>query len=138
MKVCILLGILYSMPTIISTRNETFKFTDTDSSSYYVVNITVQELEYSNGQHYFDISYECIFIGIPDSHDNSRAHPFFGSQVDDFMKYKGDIIVKNRLTSIMVDYLLMDNEQLALETEHTTPQRYRQNIMWSIAHYFWD
>jgi hypothetical protein len=138
LKVCILLGIPYSMPTIILTRNETFKFTDTDSSSYYVVNIMVQELEYSIGQRYYDISYDFIFIAVPDSHDNSRAHPFFGSQVDDFMKYNGDIIVKNRLSSIMVDYLLMDNEQLSLESGHTTPQRYRQNIMWSIAHYFWD
>ena len=133
------------MTQIISTQTKTFKFTDefSESTFHYLSTITVKELEYEDGSHYWDIEYVNKFIpGTTDSTESivklkKITHPFYGSQVQDFMEYQGDIILKNPLTSIMVEYLLMDYDKLALLSGVTTPQRYKQNIMWSLS-YFWD
>lgn len=146
------------MTQVISTQTNTFKFTDeyqSFDSSYYLTKITVKELKYENGQHYWDIAYVNKFIPKPhsslelistfDPHCYQElnsvfekdSHPFSGSNIENFMDYKGDIILKNTMTSIMVEYLLMDYDQLALLSGATTPQRYKKNIMWSLS-YFWD
>ena len=102
------------MTKVISTQTKTFKFTDEFSqstSAHYLSTITVKELEYEDGNHYWDIEYVNKFIpGTIDSPViiNSRekkSHPFYGSQVPDFMEYQGDILFKNPMTSIMVKYL---------------------------------
>lgn len=138
--------IIILMTQIISTQHKTFKFTDvfsSSTSSHYLSTITVKKLKYDTGLHYWDISYENEFIrestDSPDTIKNlkSKAHPFFGSPVEDFMNYEGEILFCNPMTSIMVEYLLMDYEQLALVSGVTTPQRYKQSVMWSLS-YFWD
>lgn len=134
------------MTQVISTQTKTFKFTDEFSSSttsYYLTTITVQELKYEDGLHYWDIGYVNEFISSSsDSPEIAKickknSHPFFGSRIDDFKTYDGDILIKNSLTSVMVEYLLMDYEQLALVSGITSPQRYKQNVMWTL-NYFWD
>jgi hypothetical protein len=134
------------MAQVISTQTKTFKFTDEFSplsTSHYLSTITVKELEYEDGNHYWDIGYVNKFIpGTIDSQEvikklKKTAHPFNGSQIQDFMGYEGDILFKNPMTTIMVDYLLMDYEQLALVSGVTTSQRYKQSIMWSLCN-FWD
>ena len=134
------------MTQLISTTTKTFKFTDEFSSrntSHYLSTITVKELKYETGLHYWDISYVNQFIrGSTDSPEiikkcKSTTHPFYGSQVEDYMEYEGEILFKNPMTSTMVEYLLMEYEDLALVSGITTPQRYKQSIMWSLS-YFWD
>lgn len=136
----------YLMTQVISTQTKTFKFTDelsSETTSYYLTTVTVKELKYENGSHYWDIGYVNKFIPGPNESPESIAklkkitHPFFGSNVKDFMDYEGDIILKNPMTSFMVEYLLADYEQLSLVSGFTTPQRYKQSIMWSLS-YFWD
>jgi hypothetical protein len=41
------------------------------------------------------------------------------------------------MSEMMVDYLLMDDAELAKFSGHTTPQDYKHKIMLSIV-YFWD
>jgi len=134
------------MTQVISTQTKTFKFTDEYllfNSSYYLTTITVKELKYENGQHYWDITYVNKFIPEPHSSQELNSafekdsHPFSGSNIKNFMDYQGDIVFKNPMTSIMIEYLLMDYDQLALVSGATTPQRYKKNIMWSLS-YFWD
>jgi hypothetical protein len=136
------------MTQVISTQTKTFKFTDEFSpstSSHYLTTVTVKELKYEDGNHYWDIGYAHKFIpgtiDLPVVIINSlekKLHPFYKiSQVQDFMDYEGDILFKNPMTTIMVEYLLMDYEELALVSGVTTAQRYKQSIMWSLS-YFWD
>lgn len=133
------------MTKVITTRTNTFKFTSEvyGSNSYYMSTVIVKELEYESGQHYWDISYKNDFISDPTDNvekinqDKLKLHPFYGSHMSDYMDYTGEILFKNPLTTIMVDYLLMDYEQIELESGLTTSQRYKQNIMWSLC-YFWD
>jgi hypothetical protein len=57
--------------------------------------------------------------------------------MEDFLSYEGEVIAKNPMSEMMVDYLLMDDAELAKFSGHTTPQDYKHKIMLSIV-YFWD
>jgi hypothetical protein len=41
------------------------------------------------------------------------------------------------MTNMMMDYLLMEDAELAKVTGHTTPQDYKHKIMLSLS-YLWD
>ena len=133
------------MTQIVSTQNKTFKITNemNDSFSYYNVEITVKDLLYESGLHYFDINYNFIFVPskVYTLEENEKykiiVHPLYGSRIDDFIIYDGEIIIKNSLTSAMVDYLLMDYSELEKVSGSTTAQKYKQNIMVAI-NLFWD
>ena len=66
-----------------------------------------------------------------------KNHPFFETNMEDFLGYEGEVIAKNPMTDMMVNYLRMDDEELAKFSGHTTPQDYKHKIMLSIV-YFWD
>tara|TARA_B110000971_G_C19986854_1_gene489992 strand:- start:688 stop:1071 length:384 start_codon:yes stop_codon:yes gene_type:complete len=124
----------------IEKRTKQLKFTDELSSdadsSYYDVTVSVTEKLYNNGKTYFDIDYEYKFnesTKHPNNVDRMNAHPF----CDNLEDAEGYIIVKNSLTSIMVDFLLMDDDELINMIGVTTIQRYRKNLMHSLA-LFWD
>ena len=51
--------------------------------------------------------------------------------------YSGVIVVKNEMTTAMVKYLLMEDQELSNYTGTSDPSRYRNNIMVHITH-FWD
>ena len=105
---------------------------------HYTVTISVKDLLYSDGKKYMDISYK--FDAAMDTEPAGKLiknHPFFESEMDDFLEYEGEVIAKNPMTEMMIEYLLMDNAELAKFSGHTTPQEYKHKIMLSIVH-FWD
>lgn len=126
--------------TMAHTRTSTFNYQSNRSSSdaHYEVTIVVKDLLYSDGKEYMDISYDFKTVGGKQSIGwLVMNHPFYGSQVEDFLSYEGEVIAKNPMTELMVEYLLMDDAELAKFTGHTTPQDYKRQIMVSIP-YFWD
>lgn len=123
-----------------NTRTSTFNYRALTAvgNDHYKVTVTVKDLLYSDGKKYMDIGYE--FEAIMDTDFVGKLiknHPFFESDMDDFLGYSGEVIATNPMTSMMVDYLLMDNAELAKFSGHTTPQEYKHKIMLSIVH-FWD
>jgi hypothetical protein len=105
---------------------------------HYKITISVKDLFYSDGKKYMDIGYEFEAVMETDAVGKLlKNHPFFHCDMDDFLEYDGEIIAKNPMTAMMVDYLLMDNAELAKFSGHTTPQDYKHKIMLSIVH-FWD
>jgi hypothetical protein len=129
------------MTAILGKRSKQLKFTDDFCSEidspFYDVTVNVTEKLYENGNKYFDIDYEYKFNQSPNPSNNKvariNAHPF----KDNLDNADGVIVIKNDLTSKMVDFLLMDDEELDKLTGFTTDQRYRINIMHSLA-LFWD
>jgi len=111
---------------------------------YYNLDITQKELEYESGSFYYDIEYNFKFISSDSftSEENIKhrnlAHPFapFNNQDDD-TKFEGVIVYKNELTKKLVEFLLMDYKELEQKIEHTSVQRYKSNIMESLA-LLWD
>ena len=56
-------------------------------------------------------------------------HPFFGSLIEDYMTYEGDTVIKNTLSSSIIDYLLMDYDQLEKVSGSSSAQKYKQSII---------
>jgi hypothetical protein len=106
------------------------------SDEHYVVTVTVKELLYSDGKTYMDIHYD-FDAKMKDTRQHIVTHPFYDSEVSDFLTYDGEIIARNPMTAMMVEYLLMEDAELAKFTGNTTPQDYKHKIMLSLA-YFWD
>ncbi len=49
--------------------------------------------------------------------------------------FKGFTVVKNEMTTKMIDYLMMDDAELAKYTGTTTPQSFRRKILYSLIQF---
>jgi len=135
------------MTTIISTKQNNFKIynefnNNGPNSPHYVITIIINELKYKNEKYYYDISYDYNFIKstILSDEVNGRLkkilHPFY--ETEEYLNSSGgDIIYKNPMITEMIKFLLMDDNELSLYSGSTTFQRYRIDIMKSLA-LFWD
>jgi len=130
------------MTTIISKQSNVFRFKDEESYSdgidpFYDVTVNVTENLYEDGISYFYIDYKYKFNESPNPSNNQiariNAHPFR----DNLENADGVIVMKNDLTTKMVEFLLKDDKELDKTTGFTTVQRYRINLMHSLA-LFWD
>ena len=127
-------------PIMANIRTSTFNYRAPTAigNDHYKITISVKDLLYSDGKKYMDISYHCEAVMDTDFVGKLiKNHPFFHTNMEDFLGYEGEVIAKNPMTDMMVDYLLMDDAELAKFTGHTTPQDYKHKIMLSIV-YFWD
>ena len=130
------------MPTIISTQTKEFRFDDDFidydlENPHFIVTITVKELEYDNGSHYYDITYYSKFI--PSNCMDAKTNNIFRSRcapLTDGLS-EGVIVYKNQLISKMIEYLLMDYEKMYEITGYSTVQQYKRNIMIGLMN-FWD
>ena len=130
---------------VIKTEETTISFYDemnNKTDAFYEVKITIKTRLYSTGNEYYDIGYSYRFhkeeLTDPDDilHYRKVIHPFY--KVEDKDGKLGDIIKKNRMTTVMIEFLLMSDEALTREDiGMTTPQRYRVGIMHSLAD-LWD
>ena len=98
------------MIVLVSSRTKTFE-------SYTV---TVNELAYITGKSYYDIRYMV----------ETDVNPEFAGSL------KGGLVLKNKMTEIMVDYVLSDPEEL-VKVSDTTAQHYRYLTMINLSK-LWD
>jgi hypothetical protein len=119
------------------------RFHDENSNktkAFYDVKITVKTRLYETGAEYYDIGYNYNFhpeeLKDPDDilYFRKVIHPFY--QEDQQGKY-GEIIRKNKMTTCMIEFLLKSDEALRKEAGTSTPQRYRSDIIHSLAK-LWD
>jgi len=110
---------------------------DSSDESYYMVTTTVKEMMYVSGQTYFDIKYEYEFHG--DESSQKMIHPLYMKEDADGVTVDADgvIVIKNAMTKIMVDYLLMESTELQQVTGTSTAQHYRTQIMMNLNR-LWD
>ena len=126
---------LTEMATVMFYDEQTNK-----TDAFYEVQIIVKTLMYSTGAEYFDIGYAYKFhpeeLTDPDDilHYRKVIHPFYKENPDG---RQGEIIKKNRMTTAIIEFLLLPDDVLAKEIGMTTPQRYRLNIIHSLAR-MWD
>jgi hypothetical protein len=92
------------------------------------INIIIEKKNYNNNS-YFDIEYK---INNLDKNLNSKLKKVFKGSILD-----GDIICKNDMTTIMVNYLLVDDNKLSKKIGNFTVQEYKINIMKAL-NLFWD
>jgi hypothetical protein len=101
------------MIILVSTRTKTFQINE-HKDSY--ITITVDELAYITGKSYYDIRYVC----------NPDVNPEFAGSL------KGGLVLKNKMTEIMVDYVLSDPEEL-VKVSDTTAKHYRYLTMINLS-----
>lgn len=119
---------------IISQNKKSFKFThpyDKNSDLFVTVNITVTELlNLRNNKYYYNVYYDNIFS----KGDSKICHPLYNNlktHID------GDIVVKNKITEALTEYLLLDDIELSKYSGNTSVMSYRGAIMRNIAN-LWD
>ena len=126
------------MTQTLSTKQKTFKFInefDSNDKSYYLIKIVVKELLYDDGKIFYDIGYEYEFNGLEKS--KKIIHPYHHTKDVADLDLEGVIVFKNKMTEAMVEYLLLDPEELENVSRTTTAQCYRTNIMIGLAR-LWD
>ncbi len=119
---------------IINKRESQFKNYAYDEDNYCLVKIKIEDIEYIESKKiYYYISYDYKF----GDKSNMMSHPFFGNKEMLENNYEGEIIVKNELSKILIEFLLMDENNLKDKTGFTTTYNYRSSIMKMITH-IWD
>ena len=104
--------------------------------------ITIEE-KISNNSLVFNISYEHVIIDnekritVRSVDDLQKPCPFAYSTEEARDNYEGVIVIKNEMTSAMVKFLMMDDDELSRHSGNSTPQHYRELIMVELTH-FWD
>ena len=64
------------------------------------------------------------------------SHPFSNYRDKSNMKYfKGFTVIKNEMTTKMIEFLMMDNSELSRYTSTITPQSYRRSILKNLIEY---
>ena len=121
------------------TREVEFKMLDifdTQEEHYCNLRIAVIEMTYESGLNYYDISYFYTFSD--EGEETKRAHPFFyNKKILESDDVHGLILVKNKMTETMLEYLLMDPDELGKEIGHSWWMQYKIKIMETLS-LFWD
>jgi hypothetical protein len=101
--------------------------------NYCDTTIKLKEIQYDEdpNQNYYDISYKHKLSNK--NLTTQQAHPFYKNMEDK----SGEIIKKNSLTEKLVEYLLMDFEELQKHSGKTPAETYKKRIMESIS-LLWD
>lgn len=104
------------------------------SNPHYIINIIVKEYEYNNV--YYNISYTYNFIesSYMNKFQNSLYKANFNNINED---HEGDIVYKNKLTKQMIEYLIMNDNELKELIGTVSLQKYRINIIQALS-LFWD
>ena len=100
---------------------------DSSDNSYCNIIITVIEHLYNDGNTYYEINYEYEYNGLESSKMTICPE----------VTFNGVIILKNKMTEIMVEYLLADPKELSKVSGASTQQCYRTNIILSLDR-MWD
>ena len=117
--------------SILSNQIKTFKFYDIfDNNELYYCNVTIniKELKYSNGIIHYDISY--LYTYSDNLEQSKQCNPFYySSDIYNSNDMYGVIIIKNEMTTIMVEYLMMDFDELQKYCGSTWSMQYKIYIM---------
>ena len=102
-----------------------------------IINVSVQ-IKYWIVNNKITDSYYIITYSTPNMNEQNKIyHPFYDNSDIDKSEWKGDIIKKNAMTEQMVNYLMMDEDELSQFTGNTMSQDYKGFIMKSLTN-FWD
>jgi len=118
--------------------DETYNYTEIKKQSYYELTIKVSEKYSMENKIVYNITFENNFIksSTLSNHFNnliaSRANPF----ALEGNHYECVFIVKNSLTEKIVEYLLMDHEELEKVSGETTAQQYKILIIEALSQFF--
>jgi hypothetical protein len=112
------------------TNHSSFSIIDADNEQCKcTVFITIDTIDYGNNNYFYKIAYTYQY-----STDNSNyLNPFY--KCDD--GEEGVIVNKNKLTDTLIEFLIMNDDDLKLLSGHISPFDYKAATMRSLA-LLWD
>ena len=135
----------------LETTHKFYDIHDTQEDKYCMVNINVkkyynQDIDMECVRYYYDVSYDYMIIvnGKVISHNPysllsiHKTNPFYyyrDKVSDDSLE--GVITVSNRVTTALVEQLMMDDEELQREVCNKWIVQYRAHLMYTLST-FWD
>ena len=133
----------YKHIEIHSRKSKKLIFTDNIDNDTCKTILTINLIEkYSKESNigYFEAEYTFINY-INDVETNNiipKSHPFYNISKKKFLDYsEGFLVVRNDLTYQLIKYLFMDESNLEKHIGNSTQQKYRCNILNSLAT-FWE
>ena len=121
----------------LETRKAIIRFYDPlfdhDNDKYTDVTIKVERKRYANKKEFFYIDYKYKYS--PKNVFGYEGHPFLGTVYEE--SKDGDIVAANFMTETMINYLLMDTQELSKICGNVTPRTYKVSIMHALTN-FWD
>ena len=69
-----------------------------------------------------------------DPSQDRACHPMSDIQ-NRYLNYKGFTVIKNEMTTKMIEYLMMNDNELASESRTITPQSYRRKVIKNLMEY---
>lgn len=127
---------------IMTTQTATFTFSDQmnwHNTTKCLVTITVKKI-ISNDSNVYDITFKYkykISDKITDAINIKAPHPFAycGKSMRELAD--GEIVIKNSMTTEMVKYMMMNDDELCKHIGLSTPQHYRTMTMINLMR-LWD
>ena len=131
------------MFTVLNTRKNSFDYHTLQlvTCDYYMVDVTVSEIQHNIvGTHYWKIKY--AFQYVPYSKEKQKDfdvqlhhHPFYGSTLEDYQFYTKNYHDKLPLTTMMVNHLLMNDQEISSVCGKLTIHEYRKQLMWELLNW---
>ena len=146
---------MLSTTQTLSDTSKTFRFYDlfdNIDTKWCDVTINVKHLRYSGDNDFYDITYSYQYSS--NNNDLLTGYIFDDSNSDDDEIYRtnpfyyknalitsdmldGVIVVKNSLTDEMVQYLMMEYDEMDNHIGNTWNVQYKANVMFTLA-FLWD
>ena len=124
------------MPTTtLSTRTSILRLHDPfneEESEYTDVKIEIERKKYDSGQDFFYVTYAYSY---PPCNHEKRGNPFLSSSYKEHAE--GDIVAANEMTERMMEYLLMDLDDMTEVCGRVSPLSYKISLMRALTH-LWD
>ena len=126
-------------------QEKTFTFSnefDFNSNAKCETNITIED-KISNNSPVYSISYQHNIITPGENYIVENATQVkkpcpFGFYPEHIQEsFDGVIVIKNEMTTSMVKFLMMEDDELGRHIGSVSPEYYRRNIMANITQ-FWD
>ena len=131
------------MFTILNNQKNSFHYHPLNivTTDYYIVDVSVSEIQHNTVDiQYWKVNYSFQFVPYsPQSKKDFdvqlQHHPFYNSTVEDYQFYYEDYYDKLPLTSIIVDHLMLNDEQIATVCGKLTIHEYRKQLMWTLLNW---
>ena len=128
------------MFTVLNTRKNSFHYHSLAliTCDYYIVDVSVSEIQHNTVDiQYWKVEYSFQFVpystkSTKDFDVQLQHHPFYKSKLDDYQFYTGDYYDKFPLTTMIVDHLLMNDQEISTVCGKLTIHEYRKYLMWAL------
>ena len=132
------------MLAVLNNRKNSFHYHPLNlvTCDYYIVDVSVSEMQHNRVDiQYWKVNYSFQFVPYStkskekDFDVQLQHHPFHKSTLEDYQFYYEDYYDHLPITTMIVDHLLMNDQQISTVSGKLTIHEYRKQLMWSLLNW---